>query len=368
MDFEQDDVNDQVEESVEETTEEIPHVEESEEAPQEEEQEASQEEETEDDGQGDEDGAEDDEASDEESEGAQAYKPNTKFKTTTFNPQTKSYEQKELEIDKRFHGLMKDPESEKMVRELHEKAAGLDTYKDRYARTNQELVQERGEKSEILEHIDEARQLYQSAVKTGNYLKLDRWLQKLQVPYQVIENYVRQKLELAEMDPSQRNAILGQMQQEDLADQRGKANRTLEQQMESQKAQTLALQLQFTLSKPEVVALQTAFESQTGKPGSFEEAVRQEGTLAWYQKEELTPEQAVQRVVQKWGLKAQAPSPGGQQKPAGGAQNSGKKVVQRTTASIPNMQGRSASPLKAKPKSIADLQKAYDNIVKQEQG
>lgn len=366
MDLENE-IETEVEESVEQTEEQL-HVEESETPSEEETQEAGAEEETEDDGQSDEDGSEEEsDTEDEESEGEPAFKPNTKYKTTTFNPETKSYEQKELEIDKRFHGLMKDPESEKIVRELHEKAAGLDTYKDRYSRTNQALTEVSQDFEEMNGHIDEARNIYQKAIKSGNLLYLDQWLAKLQVPYQVMENYVRQKLQFAEMDPTQRNALMGQMQQENLAEQRGKENMSLEQRMQKTEAQNLQLQLQFTLSKPEVVALRDAFEDQTGKPGSFEEAVRQEGTLAWYAKEVLTPEQAVQRVVQKWGVTAKTPSPGGQPKPAGGAQQNGKKVVQRTNATIPNMQGRSASPLKTKPKSLDDLKKLYNNAVQKEQ-
>ncbi len=57
------------------------------------------------------------------------YTPNLKF----------SVKGKELEIDKLFHGMIKDADTEKKIRELHEKAYGLDSVKEDRTRTRQEL-------------------------------------------------------------------------------------------------------------------------------------------------------------------------------------------------------------------------------------
>jgi hypothetical protein len=65
-----------------------------------------------------------------------AYKPNFKFKALG----------KEMEIDKFLHDAIKDAESEKKIRELYEKAHGLDYIKpmrDRLQEENQALVQEK---------------------------------------------------------------------------------------------------------------------------------------------------------------------------------------------------------------------------------
>ncbi len=75
---------------------------------------------------------------------------------------------------------------------------------------------------------------------------------------------------------------------------------------------------------------------------------------------DLTPEQAIQRVIERRRLNAVA-----SEAPAGASVAPPAKG-QPTTRQIPNVSGRSASPLKSKPKSIDDLKKLYQQKVDEE--
>lgn len=312
-----------------------------------------------------EEGAEGDEGEGDEEGGEPAHKPNVKFKAGVYNKDSKVLEQKEFEIDKRFHGLMDTPENEKLVRELHEKAYGLDSVKERYAESraeNQTLVQEN---MDIKGSIDEMRSIYQGAVKSGNLHKLDKFFDRLNIPQDVVLSYALAKVQLNEMDPAQRNALLGQLQAEDRAEEAARQRMSTDQQYAAQAQQIKTLQTEQVLASPDVSALASAFDERVGKPGAFKQAVFQAGQLAWLQSKgtvDLTPQQAVKAVIDQYGLTTGNPlvptaqQPGAQVQPGGQKPGAPKKPI----APIPNIQGRTASPLKQKPRSVEDLKKIYN--------
>ena len=280
----------------------------------------------------------------------EAYKPNVKYKVMD----------KEFEIPKQFHSLMKDAESEKMVRELYEKAGGLDVVKTKLADTRTERDKFQQESTQIKASIDGLRSVYQSAMQTGNLLKLDTFFERLKIPEQVIMQYALAKVNFAELPAEQRQLIQSQMQSEKQAEMLATQNQQYQQQVAAQMQATKAVQMEAALARADISPIAEAFDTRQGKPGAFREIVRQHGEYRWNQGTDLTPDQAAQEVIRIYGLQAvanaqSAVAPQGNQTDASG-QPSGKKVVQRTTATIPNIQGRSgASPLKGKPKSIEDL-------------
>ena len=120
------------------------------------------------------------------------------------------------------------------------------------------------------------------------------------------------------------------------------------------------LQIEVVMNKPEVSALSKAFDERAGRPGAFLEAVRREGSLAWHQGQDIPPQQAVERVIENYGLKNGLVAPAPAQQPNATANPAPGKpaLVQRTTQTIPNVQGRSTSPIKTpKPKSVDDILK-----------
>lgn len=287
-----------------------------------------------------------------------AFKPNVKFKAGTYNKETKSLEQKEHEIDSKFHSMMTDPESEKLVRELHEKAYGLDSIKDRLQESRTQLQTVSNEKADLMRGIDELRGIYQTAVKTQNFHKLDNFFGKLSIPQEVILQYAVEKFKLAEMPGEQRQAILGQLEAENRAEEQA---RRLEAQQSSnlEHAQQMkGMELDFVLGGNEVSPLVQAFDERVGKPGAFREACRQVGEYEWFRSNgqvNLSAAEAAKRVIENYGLTTDNPNLPPVKNAAPQAQP--KKVVQRTTQTIPNVQGRATSPLKSKPRSIEDLKK-----------
>jgi hypothetical protein len=125
-------------------------------------------------------------------------------------------------------------------------------------------------------------------------------------------------------------------------------------------------QIEATMARPETQAYQSEFEARTGQPGSFKAMMVKMGNLAWHtRRENLTPQQVIDEMVKDFGLKgtaSSAPKPGA----AANSESSvpGKKVIQRETNTIPNIQGKGgASPLKTKPRSIEDLKKIHKAMV-----
>lgn len=293
-----------------------------------------------------------------------------KFKAGVYNKETKEIESKEFEIDKRFHSLMKDPETAKLVRELHEKAYGLDSVKERLNESKTFATQLQRENGEIKSGIDGLRKIYQKAVQEQNPHKLDSFFAKLRIPQDVIMAYAVAKAELNEMDPAQRNAILGQIHAEQRAEQLAEQQEQFSQQTIAQQQEMKRVMLDTTLQRPEISSLAQAWDQQTGRPGSFREEVVRTGQLAYHQEDaDLTPEQAIQRVIQRYNLTTKPVIPGAvtQQQPAAAATPAptpsgapAKVVVQRTTQTLPNVASKGAqSPLKDKPRSVEDLKKLY---------
>lgn len=279
-----------------------------------------------------------------------------KVKAGVFNKETNQFEQKEFEIDKKFHPLMKDPESARLVKEIHEKAFGLDTVKERLNETRSYAANVAQENTEIKASIDGLRTTYQEAVKTGNLHKLDAFFEQLRVPQEVVINYAVAKAQLMEMPPEQRQLMEQKMNSERQAEMSQRQAQTIQNQVYEQARQTKSLQLEMTLGKPDISQIAESFDAQVGRPGAFKEELIRTGNLAWFQRQvDLSPEQAAQEVIKNYGLKAAAAAT--QAMPTQGQ----KRVVQKSASTIPNISSRGgASPVgQKKPKSIDDLKQLY---------
>lgn len=292
-----------------------------------------------------------------EAEAVVAYKPNTKIKVGTYDPQTRQFSQKEMDIDARFHDLMKTPEDEKLIRELHEKAHGLDSVKARF-------TEEKNVSTQFKSHYSELQNIYKQAT-TGpetNILKMDKWLKTIDVPEAVMLKWAEQKVKLFQLsqeNPEQYNAIQAKLDSENLAEDRLKQQTNIQHQYAEQAQQIKTIQLDSVLQTPDAIALAAQYTVQTGK-SDFKEAVIQAGKLAWFtSQKDISPQEALQNVVSQFGLKPGQAAPA--QNGAGGSLPSGapKKAIaqKKTTGTIPNIQGKNSSPLRSKPKSVEDILK-----------
>lgn len=291
-----------------------------------------------------------------------AFTPNFKFKVMD----------QEHEIPERFRELIKDATTEKEVREIFEKAFGLDHQKPKYEQLKTKHSEVERNFNDVLGAVQDLRSVYQQAVGTGNLLLLDDFFDRLKIPDQVILQYALAKVQYGELDPEARKAYDQQVfAQKRLLDLE-KQNQGYSQQAMSAATHAKGALLDSCLARPDIQAIAQAFESAPGrKPGDFRKSVCEHGEYVWFKTNgqmDLSPEEAIQQVMQRFGVSA--PQPGSQQvsipntaaNPTTTAPQQGMPAA--TTAAprpaapaIPNVVSRAASPMKPKPKSIAELRK-----------
>lgn len=268
-----------------------------------------------------------------------AYQPNYKLRVM----------EQEKEIPERFRNLMKDAESEKEVRELFEKAYGLDFAKPKHEETRQNYVKLQSEHNFLTGSIQELRDTYSRG-------DMDTFFQKLSIPPEKVLQWAVGKVNYEQLPPEQKELIDARRNAELQNLELQKQNSLYQRQVQEQVVQARRMLLDSELARPEVKSMVDSFDQRFGKPGAFVQEVINRGQLAWIQsqgKVDLTPGQAVEQVLALYGLKNQAPASATPQTTAQVVQPS-----QQATTTIPNVGGgKSTSPVKMKPRSIDDLKK-----------
>lgn len=290
---------------------------------------------------------------------AAAYKPREKFKVMVYG----SNEQKEIEVPEYLKPLMKDEKSEKEIIELLEKSHGLEPVKAARAAVARERDHFKGEFSKVQTAISDMRQTYQRG-------DIDAFLNKLQIPHERMLQWALDKVNYSQLPPDQQRVLDERQEAKRLAWAAEERSMSVEQQMYEQGRQAKQTLLESSLARPDVKTFAETFDARAGRPGAFFEEIKATGQSAWNQsngKVDLTPDQAIEQVMVKYGPFLQ--SPVAQSAPvtptaAQAASQGGASVIQAKPAVIPNVQGRTTSPMKSGPRSLDDLRK----LGKQAQG
>lgn len=264
----------------------------------------------------------------------------------------------ERDIPELLRPLMKDAESAKAVKEIMEKAYGLDYVKPKLDEARTQLTQVSTQHSAVMRQIGIAQQQF----KSGD---IDSWLKTLAVPQESILQWVADKLEYSKLPPEQKAFL----------DERKQANERVmyaeqqashyQQQHEQSLTQQVQMGLESALAKPEVDVVAKAYDARMGKPGAFRAELNRRGDYYWRTTNKVTPpEQLAQELVQILGPMAPAaqPSPQAPAAPAVQATQAPKPPV------IPNISGRSATALPSSVKSIADIRAKYNEAVAARRG
>lgn len=276
---------------------------------------------------------------------APAYEPNFKY----------SVLRKEKEIPEKFRSLIKNAEDEKELKELFEAADGLrEHYRPKHEALEHAFTQINSEHSAILGSIQEARDAYARN-------DLDALFEKLEIPQQKVLQYAVDKLNYQDLPPEQKALIdarkMAERQNVDMQRQRTAETRGYQNQVQ----QAHDLMLNSELARPEVKSTMDAFDQRMGRPGAFLAEVANRGRLAWFQsngRNVLTPSQAIEQVISLYGLKSGTANSTDQTTAPASA------GTKKTTNTIPNVGGgRSAAPLKQKPRNIDDLKKMHKEMV-----
>ena len=282
-----------------------------------------------------------------------SYTPNFKFKVLD----------KELEFEDWAKGLVKDGDTEKKVREFHEKAYGLESVKADRATLKAQL----GEAATKLTEYETGINNLHAAKAKKDY---DSFFEAWDIPKEDIIKYALEVVKREE-DPNakaqwenSRRAIQEQsaFETEQLCfDENAvvlfqSAFETEQQRFHQSRVEFAVekrlFELDYELSKPDNSVFIQAYEQGSGKPGSFKEFVQQIGASVFAtSKRDIPASEAVQIAIGH--LRAANPMLGMKQEPT--VETAQKVVSASNKPVIPNIRGSGGSPVRQAPKSIADL-------------
>lgn len=287
-------------------------------------------------------------------------KPSAEGQPAPYTPSWKfKVKDKEHEIPEFVRPAVTSAEHEKQLKEVFEKAFGLDEVKSARERVREEYKSYRTQTEPVVKTLTQAAQLYNGAMQAyesgnvkGAVFKLEESFKHLGIPDKVLQQYVFQKLQMEELPPDLKADYNRQRELELQYAQ-------MQQQMQEQQSyfqqmavQTRTQELQQATSRPDVAPIIQAFDQRNG-PGSFHQEVIQRGQLYWQtQQVDVPAEQLVQEIINKYGLSAQQ-----------AAMSAAPQAVEsRSVPVIPSVKGGGVSAVKRKPTSIADIEKEYNSL------
>jgi hypothetical protein len=239
-----------------------------------------------------------------------------------------------------LRGAIKDAETEKKVKELYEKAYGLDLVKPRFHETR--------EKYQTLESSVKA-------VMTAKEKDLDKFFKLVDLPEEKLLKYVWDKLQYQQLPDDQRQLIERERTAREQAEALEQKYQQAQEMLAHQTVQARTVELRSVLSRPEITTVAQAFDARVGQPGAFEAEVIKRGQLAYYTTgQDIPADQAVQEVLSILGHQAQAPQ--AQATPAQPPQQQAPQAREKPPV-IPAVSGRTTSPAFKAPESIEDLKR-----------
>lgn len=279
-----------------------------------------------------------------------AFAPNFKFKVMD----------KEHEIPAYLQSVIKDADSEKQVKELMEKAYGLDFVKPKLQETREQFQQVRGEHMALLGQVDEVRQMYQRGDLGGMF-------DRLKIPHEKVLQWVVDQINYNQLPPEQKQVLDARKTAEDRAVAAERQASSFQTQHEQILTSQVQMALESSLARPEVKTVAEAFDTRMGKQGAFMDEVKRRGDYAWRTKGELVPpDQLVQELVGLIGAQAPQQQPVAPAQPASAPQAPAAPQTRQAQAKppsvIPNISGSSASALKSQMRSIDDLKNKYKEM------
>lgn len=259
--------------------------------------------------------------------------------------------QEKKEIPELLRPLMKDEASSKQIREIMEKAYGLDYVKPK-------LEQARTQLTGVSQELGSYKGQIANAVQLFNRGDIDGWLKALAVPEERILQWVADKLEYSRLPAEQKAVLDARKQAETRAFTAEQQMAQFQQQHEQNLTQQVQTALESCLARPDVDSVAKAYDTRTGKPGSFKAEVNRRGDYIWRTQNKVAPpEQLVQELMQVIG--PVAPPAASTQAPAASV---APPTQRQATPVIPNISGRSTSALPTSVKSIADLRAKHKEL------
>lgn len=270
------------------------------------------------------------------------YTPNFKFKVMD----------QEKEFDEWLRPVVKDAETEKKIRELYEKAHGLD-----YVKSDRQKIRSDFEslRNEYVGH----RKNYDELSGYLNKGDFDKFFQKTSVPEAKIFEWVYNRLNFHQKPEHEKAEIMKAQELEARARELEEQNQYWQTQYQTTAMQQRTFELQSAIARPEVASIAQQFDARMG-PGAFQKEVIARGAYyASVMGQDVPVQHAINDVVKLiGGVTPQTPmgTPQTEMAPAQAPQAPEKKPV------IPNIQGRGTSPARRTPSSLADLKRMREEM------
>lgn len=258
-----------------------------------------------------------------------------------------------MEFDKSLQGHV-TKENHKILKELHEKAFGLDYAKERLNKYDAQF-KEMDQSVQKLRRYEEVSSQLDLMLSKGDFTSFQK---TLQIPDEVVMQRAMDILKAKEMSPEERQKFemqeLSQAQMYSLEQQ----NQNYQKQLMEHAVSQRQTQLDGLLTSPELAEVVKDFDARAGRPGAFKERVWGHGLNVWNtQKIDLSAEDAVKGFLDYAGIKL------GQVANVNAQTTTVPPTV--TTApkeTLPNINSNGKSPARKVYSSIEDLKKARENL------
>lgn len=267
-----------------------------------------------------------------------SYNPNFKFKVLD----------KELEFDDWAKSVVKDADTEKKVREVFEKAYGLDAVKS----DRQTLKTNLAETTNTVKQYEKYHADLNEFLSNKDY---DSFFDSVKIPEDDIIKYALELVKRKE-DPNLRAQWQSERQQRQQANNFQSERAQFDSERSSFEVQRKSFELDTALLAPEAQAIAQAYDNGVGKPGAFKNYIIQlAASHSITSGQDIPAKEAVEMALAQ--VRAINPSLGGN------APTTPARVV--TTAAkpvIPTVRGSGGSPVATKFKSFKDLTKRASEL------
>lgn len=284
------------------------------------------------------------------------YVPDTKFRVLN----------SEKEFDDFILSAIKNKDDEQRVRDLYERAYGIDHVKE----DRQAL---RDENTTMRQELEEFGTVKTELQKVGHLLRngdLDSFFEMHGLTEQQVVDHLLRKEKL-QKNPAALQQYNMQRQQIAQGFDQQLSQQQMQEQMQQQQqfiadqiVQQRNVELNMRLNAPDLAEQVRAYDARMGKDGAFSEAVKQHGAMHWHQtKQDLPVEQAVEYIARMAGFSL---GQGNYNQPTqtqvlpnqarGGqpASNTSQQSQQRVQV-LPNVNGSGATAVRKIPRSIDDI-------------
>lgn len=271
-----------------------------------------------------------------------AYTPSFKYKASIKDPALNDWVKKELEMDEWVRPVVKSKEQEERLKELYEKANGLDLVKESREKVTSQLNQVSTAYQQL---YNEATDIMTS-VKEGDF---GTAFKRMGVNEQDVLNYFIEKHNMSQLPPEQQKLYNERNQFKNQDREWQQKFSQMENQYRQMEVRTLNYEVQSAMQNPEVQEVQKNYDATLGREGAFKELVKDMALSMFNQTgQDPTAEQAIRYTLQRIGAAYKS-------RPAdiSTMQASGEKPL----PVIPKVSGAGMSPTKKSPRSLDDLRK-----------